>query len=277
MHNALGAVRRWARHPLRRLVVEIALCAAGFAAVTLPLLAGYRDAGVAGRLALAVAAACGYLVTYSVVVGAVEARPVEEIRLRGVHTAALGIAIGAALVTVTVGAVAALGGYRVVATTPIAGLMARVGPSVHAAVWEELVFRGLLFRCLSEWLGPRAALLASALAFGGMHGVLDNGSLGSALAVAVEAGVLLSVAFWVTRGLWLPIGMHAGWNLTLGGVFGSAVSGSVVPGILVPAMAGPTWLTGGRFGLEASLPAVLVCLTASALLWRCGDRLVRKH
>jgi hypothetical protein len=115
-------------------------------------------------------------------------------------------------------------------------------------------------------------LASSAIVFGAMHAVVDHGSLASGIAVALEAGVLLSLAFWASRTLWLPIGLHFGWNVTLGGVFGGAVSGSSVPGVVVPEIVGPTWLTGGAFGLEASVPAVLVCLAASAAFWRYGQR-----
>lgn len=61
-------------------------------------------------------------------------------------------------------------------------------------------------------------------------------------------------------------------ELTLGGVFGSAVSGDAVPSVLVAQWSGPTWLTGGAFGLEASVLAVAVCSTASLALWRLGRR-----
>lgn len=265
------------RHPLSRLAIEGALCAAGFVAITLPLLALYRLTGVGARLGLALLAAGGYLAVYRLVVGRLEARPVRELRPRRAPRVLLGLAIGAVLVSLTVACVAALGGYRVTAITPIAGLLARIGPSIHSAVWEELAFRGLLYRCLADWRGTRWAVFASALVFGALHGVLDNGSIASAAAVALEAGVLLSLAFWATGDLWIPIGMHAGWNLTLGGVFGSAVSGSSVPGVLVPAVAGPDWLTGGAFGLEASAPAVLICLAASVAFWFLGRLPTREH
>jgi hypothetical protein len=68
----------------------------------------------------------------------------------------------------------------------------------------------------------------------------------------------------------VPIGVHFGWNLTLGGVFGSAVSGSDVPSVLESVIAGPSWLTGGSFGLEGSVPAVIVCGLASVAWWRAG-------
>lgn len=263
--------RQTVTSPLGRLALEGALCAAGFTAVTWPLLAWYRAAGAGGKLGIAIVVAGGYAGVYAAAVRWVEARQVSELTARNAPQALVGLALGASLVTITVGCVAALGGYRVVAIAPMAGLVGRIGPSLHAAVWEELVFRGLLFRSLEQWTGTTRALALSAMVFGGMHTAVDHGSFASGLAVALEAGVLLAVAFTATRTLWLPIGMHFGWNLTLGGVFGSAVSGTAVPAVLVSAIDGPTWLTGGPFGLEASVPAVVVCLAATTAFWRYGQ------
>jgi len=88
----------------------------------------------------------------------------------------------------------------------------------------------------------------------------------STLAIALEAGVLLGIAYAATRSLWLPIGVHFGWNFTEGGIFGAAVSGAHYQGLIGASLSGPTWLTGGAFGPEASLPALSVSLCASAAL-----------
>lgn len=258
---------------MARFGVEAVFCAIGFAVVSVVLLAAYRNAASGwAKLALATLAAVGLVAVYAGVARIVEARPVVEVAPRLAFRFLMGAAAGAALVTVTVALVAALGGYRVVGSTPVSGLVARVGPSLHSATWEELAFRGLLFRCLADWLGVWRAVAASALVFGALHGLVENGSVWSATAVAIEAGVLLSLAFWATGDLWFPIGMHFGWNFTLGGVFGSAVSGGAVPSVLLAQWSGPAWLTGGAFGLEASIVAVAVCSTASIVFWRLGRR-----
>jgi uncharacterized protein len=89
----------------------------------------------------------------------------------------------------------------------------------------------------------------------------------SSLAIAIEAGVLLAVAYAATGRLWLPIGIHIGWNFTEGRIFGVPVSGfPAVPSLFRGTVSGPDFLTGGTFGLEASLLAVLVCSVAAALL-----------
>jgi uncharacterized protein len=136
-----------------------------------------------------------------------------------------------------------------------------------AAVGEELVFRGALFRLLEESGGTTAALALSAAVFGLLHGLNPGATVISTVAIALEAGVLLAAAYALTRNLWLPIGLHLGWNFTEGGIFGVSVSGgTAAKGIFSVSLAGPILLTGGKFGPEASLIAVAVCLAAAIVL-----------
>jgi hypothetical protein len=79
--------------------------------------------------------------------------------------------------------------------------------------------------------------------------------------------VLLAAAYMLTRRLWLGIGFHISWNYTQSAVFSGVVSGSVAdPGLFKTVMTGPDLLTGGSFGLEASLIACLLCTTAGTIL-----------
>lgn len=259
-------------HPLLRLAVEASLFGIGFALITVAAIAPYRSAPPGLRLAIALAVGLGLLAWYWVTVRLIERRWPAELVPRRLGRLLVGVAAGALLVSVVVGIVTVLGGYRIETVHSPRLLVARIGPSFHSAVWEELVFRGLLVRCLADWKGPRLATAASAAIFGGMHGLLDGGSWWSAVAVGLEAGVLLSVVFLAGRDLWLPIGMHAGWNLSLGGLFGSAVSGGAVTSVIEPVLRGPAWLTGGAFGLEASVPAVVVCVAAAWLTARSSAK-----
>jgi hypothetical protein len=75
----------------------------------------------------------------------------------------------------------------------------------------------------------------------------------------------------VTRRLWLAIGIHFAWNFTQGGIFGVAVSGIQANGLLQATLSGPELLSGGAFGAEASIIAVIVCLAAGAcFMWRAS-------
>jgi membrane protease YdiL (CAAX protease family) len=100
-----------------------------------------------------------------------------------------------------------------------------------------------------------------------MHARNPSASYLSTSAIALEAGVLLAAAYYWSRNLWLPIGLHFSWNLTEGGLFGAAVSGTTSRGVLGVHLssAAPDALTGGGFGPEASLVAVLACLVAAGV------------
>jgi uncharacterized protein len=109
----------------------------------------------------------------------------------------------------------------------------------------------------------------SALIFGAGHLGNPNATLWAALAIAIEAGIMLAAAYVLTRRLWVPIGIHMAWNFVQGGIFGVAVSGNEAQGLLQSTLSGPTLLSGGEFGAEASIFAVIVCLTAGIyFIWK---------
>jgi hypothetical protein len=101
--------------------------------------------------------------------------------------------------------------------------------------------------------------------FGLLHAANPGATPVSTVAIALEAGALLGVAYSASGSLWLPIGLHSGWNFTEGGVFGTAVSGGQSHGLIESVLSGPTLVTGGTFGPEASVIAVAVCLAATAV------------
>lgn len=196
-----------------------------------------------------------------------EHRDVAELAPMGAwRWVAAGMVLGAALFG-TVFALLWLCGYvQHVGLGGFAGLPAALAGSLFAAVGEELVFRGAIFRIVEERMGTTAALVISAAIFGLLHAVNPGATTASTVAIALEAGALLGVAYSASRTLWLPMGLHFGWNFTEGGVFGTAVSGGQTHGLIDSALAGPLLMTGGAFGPEASVIAVAVCLTATVLI-----------
>ena len=147
--------------------------------------------------------------------------------------------------------------------------------SVASGFAEEILVRGVIFRITEEGLGTWIALAISSLLFGMAHVANPGATVLSGLAIALEAGVLLAAGFVLTRRLWLPIGLHAGWNFVQGGVFGVAVSGFQFGGILKSGLHGPEILSGGAFGAEASIFAVGFCLLAGIALLAAARRLGR--
>lgn len=124
-------------------------------------------------------------------------------------------------------------------------------------------------RLCSTIIGTWGALLLSAAIFGGLH-AFNPGATAAGVVSTALAGVLLGAVFVATRRLWLPIGLHTGWNFGEGAIFGTPVSGlDGIPGVIAGTLKGPDVLTGGPYGPEASIVAVVVLTAASACaLWR---------
>lgn len=142
------------------------------------------------------------------------------------------------------------------------------------ACGEEAIFRGIIFRMIDERWGLWWALGISALIFGFAHIFNSNATIWSSVAIAVEAGVLLGAAYKYADSLWLPIGFHWAWNFTQGNVFGFAVSGGEGgESILLAETKGPDIITGGAFGPEASIIALILGILISAwFLWKILTR-----
>jgi membrane protease YdiL (CAAX protease family) len=206
---------------------------------------------------------------YIALVRWLERRQVSELAgPRAGQELAVGLGAGAATFGLTIGVIAALGGYSVDGVGPASVLSAHMAMAVESGFVEELVTRGVIFRLLEEWLGTWAALAISAALFGLGHIRNPHATVWSAVAIAVEAGTLLAAAYMLTRRLWLAIGFHAAWNYTQGAIFGVAVSGHTMQGLLHGQMRGPAWLSGGEFGAEASVVAVVVCTSIAAWMLR---------
>jgi membrane protease YdiL (CAAX protease family) len=174
----------------------------------------------------------------------------------------LGVIAGAALFSIVVLELALGGHYRVSAVNITADLAVAVLLLLPGAALEEMLFRGVLFRLIEEWAG---SWVVSAVLFGAAHAANPGATWVSTVAIALEAGVLLAAAYMVTRTLWFPIGLHFGWNFFEGPVYGTQISGGHLTGsALVGHVSGPAWLTGGTFGPEAGVPAIVTCVIAAA-------------
>jgi len=203
------------------------------------------------------------LLIYLFFVRAMEHRRVREISLRKTPSIIPGVIIGLGLFTATIAILSAMGVAHIGNYTPGQPLLMAINMAVLSAVGEEIVFRGVVFRIFEEMFGTLVALLVSAGFFGLIHMGNHGATVVSGVAIALEAGVLLAVSYMLVRNLWLPIGLHFGWNFCEGGIFGSAVSGNAFKGLWHTTFTGPDILTGGKFGPEASVVAVAVCAAAA--------------
>ena len=179
----------------------------------------------------------------------------------------LGMLLGATLVALCVAVVALLGRYRA-ELLPVEGMALRLGGilwvGLTAAALEEVAFRGYPFQTLIRAIGPLGATLLLAVLFGFIHLANPHASATGFTTTALVS-VLLSLAYLRTGRLWMPIGVHFAWNFTLGTLFGLPVSGVDLFAVVVKARAdGPLWLTGGDYGIEASLTGTVAILVGTA-------------
>jgi membrane protease YdiL (CAAX protease family) len=178
-----------------------------------------------------------------------------------------GLAIGLLLFAAIVGVAAVLGVYRLQGPGDAHHLIpALVLEGLFPAVSEEILFRGILFRWIEEFAGTWTALVVSSLLFGLSHLANPNASAAAMAGIALEGGLLLGGAYMLTRRLWLPIGIHAAWNLSQGELFGIPVSGKPVDGLLDAQLTGSPLLTGNGFGLEASPIAMAIGTLCAVVL-----------
>jgi membrane protease YdiL (CAAX protease family) len=198
----------------------------------------------------------------------IERRSVSELSLQGMgRELGVGLLIGAGLYTACELVLMALGIYRITGLNSLSYLVSAIAMAISSSVFEEMLFRGVLFRSVETWFGSWSALVVSSLVFGLTHLINPQGTLEGAVFIAVEAGTLLAAAFMLTRRLWLSIGFHMAWNYTQSAVFSGIVSGTdAAPGLIRSTVKGPDLLTGGRFGVESSVLALVLCTTTGIVM-----------
>ena len=138
---------------------------------------------------------------------------------------------------------------------------------------EELLFRGFILQYLARGWGMWPAIFFTGAVFGLLHGDNPGASWISDLNT-VLFGILFGYGVLRTHELWLPIGIHFGWNVTLP-FLGTTLSGLTirVTGYEWKWNTGDLWhgnlyWSGGPYGPEASILTTAVICLLVVLLWR---------
>lgn len=223
----------------------------------------------------------GVSLAYVLLVLLVQRRKLAELAPRKLlpHVAA-GWGLGTAILVLAALLMAAVGVLRweggINADAALLGPLFVLG--LVPGITEEIVARGVLLGVVERGLGTWAALAVSALLFGFGHAANPNATIWSSVAIAVEAGLLLGMAYVWTRSLWFVFGLHAAWNFTQGPLLGIPVSGLQIEGLMNAKASGPELLSGGPFGAEASVLTVALCVGVAAWFTRkalADGRIVR--
>ena len=133
-----------------------------------------------------------------------------------------------------------------------------------AAVFEEVIFRGYVFYVLLTAGGPLLAVVGSSIVFSLAHLIKHTSTPAMYVLNAFIFGLIAAVCRQFTGSLWLPVGLHFGWNVVSGPIFGLPYAGrNYDRGVVVSDVSGPTWLTGGRYSLDAGALGTLALLIAA--------------
>ena len=251
--------RRIVDFPLTAMLIAAALF---IAATALGIFIGKQFVAMSqpGRATLQAIVLIGLvLAAYKLVIVRLGEHPRDDLPARGaIKNLSLGLLAGFVIFSIVVGVADLVGVYRIVGTGDTSRLaLELVGTAILPGFMEEMFFRGILFRWLEEFGGSWAALVLTSALFGLAHLFNPNATWFSSFAIAVEAGVLLGGAYMLTGNLWLPMGLHAAWNFTQGEIFDVPVSGIDEHGLVQAKLSGPAILSGGSFGLEASVIALI--------------------
>ena len=219
------------------------------------------------------------LFAYWAYVRLVEKRPVLELR-PAPAAIALGAASGAGLSPPCMGLLFAGGVYAVTEVRGWQyGLVNVAGIILVAALLEEIVFRGILFRILESGWGTLPALWLQSLIFAFVHiaNVEDRATTMEVITTMVSGtllGALWTLVFVLSRNLWVATANHAAWNFSI------VLSGLPLSGLetwrefapIAGDYRGPGWLTGGVFGPEDSVLTMIAVAGCVLLLYRWAKR-----
>lgn len=130
------------------------------------------------------------------------------------------------------------------------------------AWWEELAWRGMILQNSIKGVGVMWAVIINSVLFGLVHAANPDATVLSTLLIILITPQLI-YAYFKSGNLWLPMGIHLGWNFFQSSIFGFAASGQNSPSLIMQEPIGQDWLSGGQFGAEGSL--ILIPFTIGSL------------
>jgi len=145
-------------------------------------------------------------------------------------------------------------------------LLTSLGIFIIVGVQEEALSRGYHLQNMAEAMSMQWAVFLSSAVFAILHLANPGASIGAILGI-LAAGYFLAFAWIRTRNLWLPIGLHIGWNFFEGTIFGFPVSGTQSFNLIRQTVQGPELITGGTFGPEAGLVVFPAIILGALLIW----------
>ena len=243
-------IKKVLHFPLTKIVVGVIVCGFAILGTNSVLRSIFKSEGDVVRIVRWLLSMSVLLATYYFLFRHYERRGIAELSRKGLLRESLvGLFTGTLCISLIIIVLYILGYYKVISISSVSVLLLPLVYFTTLSVFEELIFRGIIYRITEESLGTNLALIISALLFGLAHLLNEHANVISVISAA-SGGILTGLLFSMTKRLWLPIFFHAGWNWAQVSL-GVTVSGMEdLPGFLQGRLEGPELITGGAFGPE---------------------------
>src|SRR6185312_6698397 len=137
---------------------------------------------------------------------------------------------------------------------------------------HTVIIFGYALPRLIEATGPARAtliLIGIVAIYAALFPVSYDTPQGTRLMAEMLATLLLGLCWLRTHAVWMAWGLHFGWAISIGVLFGLPLGGNISFGSVVDTRAiGPLWLTGGSYGPAAAVFTVVVLLASIPVLVR---------
>ncbi|MCF8262561.1 MAG: CPBP family intramembrane metalloprotease [Melioribacteraceae bacterium] len=198
----------------------------------------------------------------------VENREARELSFQNfIDEIAIGFTLAFLMISSIVFVLWAVGSYKIVQINTVENFIFTLFDQLKTGFLEELIFRVVIFKITEEWFGSKIAIIIQGLLFGLAHSGNSGASLFVIAGLVLFYSLFFASAFMVTRRIWFVMSIHWSWNLFQAGFWGINNSGNPKPSLFTAEMSGPDWLTGGEWGAEASVLAMLLMMVFGILLW----------
>ena len=199
-----------------------------------------------------------------------EKRRIEELNAASFgKNASLGFLTGLILQSLFIFVLYLSHDYSIIRVNPFSSLLPAFSFALTAGFVAELLILGVAYRLIEEKLGTIITLIIFSILFAIFHLGAKGATLVSIIASGVQAGLLLSSSFVLTRKLWFPIFFHFAWDFVEPGIYGAInPANSIEQSLFTSKINGPKILTGGLLGPQNSIQSIVICLAASLIfLW----------
>ncbi len=256
-------------HPISRIILGLMACFIAFI-LAQNILGKLLELAKIGRelqnLIKGIGSAFSVILAYRYFFEWIEKRKITELSSKNLEwNLVIGVSIGTCLQILTILTVNLFGDLYIISVNNFSFIIIPLAVAIAVAIFEEILIRGIIFRIIEEKWGSYSALGISALIFAALHLFNPGANFLSTTCVFI-AGLLFGSAFIYAKNLWLPIAIHFAWNFVQSGIFGSVTSGNDnTSSYLTTKLSGNILITGGNFGPEATIQAIVFCGVAAGI------------